>query len=62
MLNFLNNRTPNLREYESLPGHLRYEFSQNCGNYYTKDQGKLKSLDEELKQPELFRYWKNSLN
>jgi len=64
MLEFFNHRKPNLKEYQNLSEHLKYEFANNFAHYYTheRNEEKLKNLDESLKLPLLFRYWRNSLD
>jgi hypothetical protein len=64
MLGFLNHKNPDLKLYESLPGHLKYEFTKQIANHYKpeKNHENLKSLDESLKYPLLFKYWNNSLD
>ena len=64
MLEFFNHRSPNLKNYENLQDHLKYEFKHDMANHYgdEKDKANIKTVEESLKSPELFRYWRNSLD
>jgi len=64
MLHYFNHRNPNLKQYENLKDVLKYEYVHDFTDFYVPEKNKdnFKILDEELKHPVLFKYWKNSLD